>query len=75
MDLFVMVYFLSQVILFLGLLMYANEVELEEKEKLPEIKKNNNYIIFIISKDFLFPFLYKSYQRDCKDVTWWYVEL
>ena len=61
--------------MFLGLLMYANEVELEEKEKLPEIKTNNNYIIFIISKDFLFPFLYKSYQRDCKDVTWWYLEL
>ena len=61
--------------MFLGLLMYANEVELEEKEKVPEIKKNNNYIIFIISKDFLFPFLNKSYQRDCKDVTWWYVEL
>ena len=55
--------------MFLGLLMYANEVELEEKEKLPEIKTNNNYIIFIISKDFLFPVLYKSYQRDCKDVT------
>ena len=61
--------------MFLGLLMYANEVELEEKEKLTEIKNNNNYIIFIISKDFLSPFLYKSYQRDCKDVTWWYVEL
>lgn len=55
--------------MFLGLLMYANEVELEEKEKLTEIKNNNNYIIFIISKDFLSPFLYKSYQRDCKDVT------
>ena len=62
------IFYLRQ-FLFLGLLMYANEVELEEKEKLPEIKKNNNYIIFIISKDFLFPFLYKSYQRDFKDVT------
>ena len=62
------IFYLRQ-FLFLGLLMYANEVELEEKEKLSEIKKNNNYIIFIISKDFLFPFLYKSYRRDCKDVT------
>ena len=38
----VVVNFLSQVIfvflLFLGMVMYANEVETKEKEKLPEIK-------------------------------------
>ena len=38
----VVVNFLSQVIfpflLFLGMVMYANEVERKEKEKLPEIK-------------------------------------
>ena len=38
----VVVNFLSQVIFlflsFLGMVMYANEVETEEKEKLPEIK-------------------------------------
>ena len=40
---YVVVYFLSQVIfvslLFLGMLLYANEVETKEKEKLPEKKK------------------------------------
>ena len=39
-----MVYFLSQVIfvflLFLGMVMYANEVETEVLKKLPEIKIN-----------------------------------
>ena len=39
---YVVVNFLSQVIfvflLFLGMVMYANEVETKEKEKLPEIK-------------------------------------
>ena len=42
----VVVNFLSQVIfvflLFLGMVMYANEVETKEKEKLPEIKNNYN---------------------------------
>ena len=40
---YVVVNFISQVIvvffLFLGMVMYANEVETKEKEKLPEIKK------------------------------------
>ena len=48
----VVVNFLSQVIfvllLFLGMVMYANEVETKEKEKLPE-KKKNNYNIYISS--------------------------
>ena len=39
---YVVVNFLSQVIfvflLFLGMIMYANEVETKEKQKLPEIK-------------------------------------
>ena len=39
-----MVNFLSQVmfvfLLFLGMVVYANEVETKEKEKLPEIKIN-----------------------------------
>ena len=39
---YVVVNFLSQVIflflLFLGMVIYANEVETKEKEKLPEIK-------------------------------------
>ena len=42
----VVVNFLSLVIfvflLFLGMLMYANEVDTKEKEKLPEIKINYN---------------------------------
>ena len=41
-NVYVVVNFLSQVIfvslLFLGMLMYANEVETKEKEKLPETK-------------------------------------
>ena len=31
---------ISVFLLFLGMVMYANEVETKEKEKLPEIKKN-----------------------------------
>ena len=42
MKIYVVVNFLSQVIfiflLFLGMVIYANEVETKEKEKLPEIK-------------------------------------
>ena len=41
-NVYVVVNFLSQVIfvflLFLGMVMYANEVETKEKQKLPEIK-------------------------------------
>ena len=41
-NVYVVLNFLSQVIivslLFLGMVMYANEVETKEKEKLPEIK-------------------------------------
>ena len=41
-KIYVVVNFLSQVIfvflLFLGMVIYANEVETKEKEKLPEIK-------------------------------------
>ena len=42
-DIYVVVNFLSQEIilvflLFLGMVMYANEVETKEKQKLPEIK-------------------------------------
>ena len=41
-NIYVVVNFLSQVIfvllLFLGMVMYANEFETEEKEQLPEIK-------------------------------------
>ena len=41
-NIYVVVNFLSQVIfvflLFLGMVMYANEVETKEKQKLPEIK-------------------------------------
>ena len=49
---YVVVNFLSQVIfvfiLFLVMVRYANEDETKEKEKLPEIKKNNyNIIIFV----------------------------
>ena len=44
--------FLSQVIfvflLFLGMVMYANEVEIKEKEKLPEIKIN--YVTYRLHK-------------------------
>ena len=42
-NVYVVVSFLSQVIfvflLFLGMVMYANEVETKEKQKLPEIKR------------------------------------
>ena len=45
---YVVVNFLSRVIfvfiLFLGMVRYANEVETKEKEKLPEIKKQLQYI-------------------------------
>ena len=44
--------FLSQVIfvflLFLGMVMYANEVEIKEKEKLPEIQIN--YVTYRLHK-------------------------
>ena len=50
-NVYVVVNFLSQVIfvflLFLGMVMYANEVETKEKQKLPEIKKKINYNIYI----------------------------
>ena len=45
-SVYVVVNFLLQVIfvflLFLGMVMYANEVETKEKQKLPEIKINYN---------------------------------
>ena len=45
-----MVNLLTQVIfvllLFLVMVMYANEVETNEKEKVPEIKKKKNYNIY-----------------------------
>ena len=44
-SVYVVVNFLSQIIfvflLFLGVVMYANEVETKEKEKLPEVKNFN----------------------------------
>ena len=46
----VVVNFLSQVIFvflsFLGMVMYANEVETKEKEKLPDIKKKTSTYMF-----------------------------
>ena len=51
------------------MLLYANEVELKEKEKLPEVKTKITASYSSFQKTSYFPFLYKSYQRDCKDVT------
>ena len=54
-NLHVVGYFSTQVIfvflLFWGIVMYANEVETKEKQKLPEIKKINYniYIIFYLA--------------------------
>ena len=51
-NLHVVVYFSSQVIfvflLFWGIVMYANEVETKEKQKLPEIKKSTTTYIYYI---------------------------
>ena len=51
-NIYVVVNCLSQVIfvflLFLGMVMYANEVETKEKEKLPEIK--NTYVTYRLHK-------------------------
>ena len=51
-NIYVVVNCLSQVIfvflLFLGMVMYANEVETKEKQKLPEIK--NTYVTYRLHK-------------------------
>ena len=51
-SVYVVVNFLSPVIFvflsFLGMVMYANEVETKEKEKLPDIKKKNFNIYVLI---------------------------
>ena len=50
-SVYVVVNFLSQVIfvflLFLSMVMYANEVETKEKEKLTDVKKNFNIYVLI----------------------------
>ena len=50
-SVYVVVNFLSQVIfvflLFLSMVMYANEVETKEKEKLIDVKKNFNIYVLI----------------------------
>ena len=50
-SVYVVVNFLSQVIFdflsFLGMVMYANEVETKEKEKLIDVKKNFNIYVLI----------------------------
>ena len=49
-SVYVVVNFLSPVIFvflsFLGMVMYANEVETKEKEKLPDIKKKTSTYMF-----------------------------
>ena len=58
--------FLSQIIFVLswGMLMYANEVEMKENEKLPEIKLNynihNEVIAFVIHHNTIATFLQKD---------------
>ena len=50
-SVYVVVNFLSQVIFdflsFLGMVMYANEAETKEKEKLTDVKKNFNIYVLI----------------------------
>ena len=58
-NVYVVVSFLSQVIfvflLFLGMVMYANEVETKEKQKLPEIKKKlTTTYIYIYVEDIIY---------------------
>ena len=59
------------------MLMFANEVEWKEKEKLPEIKQNKTKqkIATSFQKTSYSPPFTNHTKRDCEDVTWWYVEL